>query len=205
MSPKGNHTIAIINSTESYDVLALTLSDICDEVKTLTSIEVSGHTFHIEYFLCSDWKFLAIICGLESATSTYAYIWCRCPSGQRYNMSMEWSITDPTKGAHTIAEINACHTMAKSSSKRYNSAHAPLFPTIPLDHVVPNVLHLFLRVTDVLFNLLVTDIRRQDGIERCLEELSATSSMSKLEAFLNDTCHIPFKFAICKETKSGVI
>ena len=201
MSPKGNYTIAIINSTESYDVLATTLSDICDEVKTLTSIEVSGHTFHIEYFLCSDWKFLAIICGLESATSTYACIWCRCPSGQRYNMSKEWSITDPKKGARTIAEITACHTMAKSSSKRYNCAHAPLFPTIPLDHVVPDVLHLFLRVTDVLFNLLVTDIRRQDGIERCVEELSATTSMSKLEAFLNDTCHIPFKFAICKETK----
>lgn len=26
--------------------------------------------------------------------------------------------------------------------------------------------------------------------------------MSKLETFLNDTCHIPFKFLICKETKS---
>lgn len=117
-------------------------------------------------------------------------------------MSKEWSITDPKKGARTIAEITACHTKAKSSSKRYSCVHPPLFPTIPLDHVIPDVLHLFPRVTDVLFNLLVTDIRRQDGIERCLEELPTTSSMSKLETFLNDTCHIPFKFAICKETKS---
>ena len=54
MSPKGNHTIAIINSTESYDVLATTLSDICDEVKRLTTLEVDDHTFCIEYFLCSD-------------------------------------------------------------------------------------------------------------------------------------------------------
>ena len=200
MSPKGNHTIAIINSTESYDVLATTLSDICDEVKRLTTVEVDNHTFCIEYFLCSDWKFLAIICGIESATATYACIWCKCPSGERYNMSKEWSITDPKKGARTIAEITACHTKAKSSSKRYSCVHPPLFPTIPLDHVIPDVLHLFLRVTDVLFNLLVTDIRRQDGID--LEELPTTSSMSKLETFFNDTCHIPFKFAICKETKS---
>ena len=28
----------------------------------------------------------------------------------------------------------------------------PLFPTIPIDHVIPDVFHLFLRVTDVLFN-----------------------------------------------------
>ena len=96
-------------------------------------------------------------------------------------MSKEWSITDPIKGARTIAEITSCCAKAKNSSKRFNWAHAPLFPTIPLDHVIPDVLHLFLRVTDVLFNFLVTDIRRQDGIECCLEGLPPTSSMTKLE------------------------
>ena len=115
-------------------------------------------------------------------------------------MSKEWSMTDPTKGARTIADITSCHKNVKS--KRYNCAHPPLFPTIPLDHVVPDVLHLFLRVTDVLFNLLVTEMRRQDGIERSLEKLSTASSLSKLETFLNETCHIPFKFWVCKETKS---
>ena len=139
MSPKGNHTIAIISSTESYEVLKTTLSDIREEVEKLTCVEVDGQNFHIEYFLCSDWKFLAIICGIESATSTYACVWCKCQSSQRYNMSKEWSITDPKKGARTIAEITACLT--KPKSKRYNCAHSPLFPTIPLDHVVPDVLH----------------------------------------------------------------
>lgn len=27
------------------------------------------------------------------------------------------------------------------------------------------------------------------------------SSLSKLESFLNETCHIPFKFFVCKESK----
>lgn len=165
-------------------MLATALSDICEEVKSLTAIDVDGHTFGVEYF--------------ESATATYACVWCKCPLGERY-MTKEWSITDTQKGARTIDEITACCTKAKTSTRRYN---CPLFPTIPLDHVIPDVLHLFLRVTDVLFNLLVTDIRRQDGIERCQENLPAASSVSKLEIFLNGTCHIPFKFAICKETKS---
>ena len=116
-------------------------------------------------------------------------------------MSKEWSITDPNKGARTILRRSLPVTPRQTSSKRFNCAHCPLFPTIPLDHVITDVLHLFLCVTDVLFNLLVMDIRRQDGIERCLQKF-ATSSMSKLETFLNDTCHIPFKFIICKETKS---
>ena len=46
------------------------------------------------------------------------------------------------------------------------------------------------------------EIRRQDGIERCTQiESVHSSSLSKLESFLNDTCHIPFKFFIYKETK----
>ena len=73
---------------------------------------------------------------------------------------------------------------------------------IPIDHIIPDVLHLFLRVTDVLFNFLIMEIRRQDGIERCTQIKSVhSSSLSKLESFLNDTCHVPFKFFICKETK----
>ena len=60
MSPKGNHTIAIINSTESYEVLATTLSTLRDKVKRITAVEVDGHTFCIEYFLCSDWPLFAV-------------------------------------------------------------------------------------------------------------------------------------------------
>ena len=57
ISPKGNHTIAIINGSENYDALKAALSDIIKEVTELTEIEVNGITFKIEYFLCSDLKF----------------------------------------------------------------------------------------------------------------------------------------------------
>ena len=64
--------------------------------------------------------------------------------------------------------------------------------------VIPDVLHLFLRITDVLFDLIV-DIRRQDDIDN-------GSRLSQLELFLNNDCHIPFKFSVCKETNyNGVI
>ena len=48
MSPKGNHTIAIINGSKNYDAL----SDIIKEVAEFTEIEVNGITSKIEYFLC---------------------------------------------------------------------------------------------------------------------------------------------------------
>ena len=142
MSPKGNHTIAIINGTENYDHLKTSLSDIIKEVEELKSITVNGTTFEVTFFFCSDLKFLAIACGIESATATYSCIWCKCPSSERYNMSKNWSITDTQNGgARTIEEIVSFHT--KSKNKRYGCLHPPLFPTIPIEHVIPDTLHLF--------------------------------------------------------------
>ena len=51
------------------------------------------------------------------------------------------------------------------NKKRYVS-HPPLFPTIPLHNVVIDNLHIFLRVSDVLINLLLVDLKRADAIER---------------------------------------
>ena len=44
-------------------------------------------------------KFLAVVSGIESATSEYACIWCKCPKAERWDMTKTWSITDRDKGA----------------------------------------------------------------------------------------------------------
>ena len=75
-SPRGNHAIAIINSTEKYEDLKIALSDIRNEVQALTSIKFDSMEFPMEYFLCGDLKFSAIICGIDNATSTHPCIWC---------------------------------------------------------------------------------------------------------------------------------
>ena len=74
---------------------------------------------------------------------------------------------------------------------------------IPIDHTIVDILHLFLRVTDVLFNLLVLEIRRNDAIVKCTNESSLDSCyyLPKLESFLHHDCHIPFKFYHCKDVK----
>ena len=200
MSSRGNHTIAILNVPEDYEKLATALRDIIAEVETLTSISIDSEEFEIEYFLCSDLKFLAIVCGIEAANSTYACVWCKCPAADRYDMDKQWSVSEAEQGARSVTEITECCT--KPKKQRFNCAHPPLFSTIPLDHVVPDVLHLFLRVTDVLFNLLVLEIRRLDGIERIARTDSINSTnLSVLESFINDSCHIPFRFFVCKESK----
>ena len=97
------HAITYTNSTEKYEDLEIALSDVRREVQNLTSITFDGMNFPIEYFLCSDLKFLALICGIESTTCTHAYIWCKCPASERHNMKTKWSFKG--NGACTISDI----------------------------------------------------------------------------------------------------
>ena len=47
---------------------------------------------------------------------------------------------------------------------KFGCIHPPLFLNVAIDHVIPDILHLYLRITDVLFNLLISDIQRYDAI-----------------------------------------
>ena len=95
-----------------------------------------------------------------------------------------------------MQEITECCTKSK------NCAHPPLFSIIPTSHVVQDVLHLFLRVTDVLLNLLVLEVRCLDGIEWITRpDAINTTNLTALESFINNTCCIPFKFSVNEESK----
>ena len=89
-----DHTVEILKVSENYQNLLGGLQDICNEASKLKSVEINGIKYDIELFLGGDWKFLAIVCGLDSATSQHSCIWCKCPKSERWDMSCEWSITD---------------------------------------------------------------------------------------------------------------
>lgn len=82
-------------------------------------------------------------------------------------MHKEWSIMDSSLGACTIEEnIELCGLSWHSKSIKYVS-NPPLFPSIPLKNVIDiDNLHLFLRVSDVLIDQLILELRRQDTIDK---------------------------------------
>ena len=84
---------------------------------------------------------------------------------KRGDLEKKWSITFPAFGVQSIKENTTLAALTKSR-KQFSVSHFPLFPTIPLVNVVINNLHLFLRVTDVLINHLIEELRRQDAIEK---------------------------------------
>ena len=200
-SPCGNHVIAMLNSQENYEHLSEAVKDIANEIELTKSITIEGHKFNIEYFL-GDMKFLAICLGIEAANATYSCIWCKFPSADRHNTSNSWcSIED---GARTVEEIQKL-ALEKKRGLKYGCIQQPLFPAIPVDHVVPDILHLFLRISDVLVNLLILDLRTMDAIEKCrsTESKQATSkNLDKYITYLNENCKICFHMYVDKESKN---
>ena len=71
-----------------------------------------------------------------------------------------------------------------------------MFDFIPMD----DSLNLFLRISDVLTNLLIRDIRILDGIE-ISSKRDMAQNVNAYELFLNEKCKIRFKFYVDKESK----
>ena len=206
MAADGNHLVAIIKVTENYDKLAIALADIRKDVESLKHVSVGTDCFEIEWFLGGDWKFLACICGLGAATAIHPCIWCKCPLYDKYDGRNEWSLYDKSKGARSIQEIQQQLNIRSRSGERYNVKHSPLFPSIPLDHVVIDSLHLFLRISDTLINLLILELQRQDAVDKKKKfndgfERSKYKHMAGWETYLNDTLKIPFNWFVCKDSK----
>ena len=140
-SVTGNHTLAILKTGKDYCDLYAGFKNISQEVKELSSIRVNGKLYMIECFLGGDWKFLAIVCGLNVANAEYSCIWCKCLFGERWNTTKEWSISDTTKGARTISEIQS---LSKGPArKNFGCLKMPIFSSIPIDHIIIDSLNSF--------------------------------------------------------------
>ena len=198
----GNHILAVFKQPESYQCLKSALADIISDVEQLHEITVSGLKFEITYYLGGDWKFLATVTGIDSASSTYSCIWCKCRKDERGDIHRRWSLTDPENGARTTDENQR---IGERSRKQYNVSNPPLFTTIPLKNVVIDNLHLFLRVSDVLIDLLIVELRRQDAIEKVKKftstDLSRYQHIQKYQEFVSSLGIPGFEFYIGRSSK----
>ena len=198
-SAAGNHPLCTLRDTEDYEQLQLGLHDILNETSEIqkNGLVVNGTKYEIDFLLGGDWKCLACVCGIDSATATHSCIWCICSK----NLDKQWSIVDEECGARTVKGMNAAAALPKGSKKKFNCSNPPLFSMIPMHKVIIDNLHLFLCISDLLTNLLILDIRRLDGIEKaCSSELGKYQNLNKYIELLKE-CKIPFHFYMCKDSK----
>ena len=94
-------------------------------------------------------KFMLIVLGLNAANSKYACMWCEVPNSNRWDMSVS---KDHYTGSNmrTLDKMKMCEKRKGVESKK-RCVRPALIEIEPKDCVVDK-LHLFLRITDILFN-----------------------------------------------------
>src|SRR5436189_2959042 len=98
-------------------------------------------------YFSSDWKFLSICLGFNAANSIYFCPWCTISKKQVGEINLEWQISK---------EMD----ILKNDFNAYNGHHSPpLFDMIQLDHWIPDELHVMLRITDRLWDLVLHEIK----------------------------------------------
>ena len=163
MSPKHNRTVAIINGPEKYATLKASLSPFFREVNELISngsTTVDGQNVQLEFFLGGDMKFLLMIMGINSATADYACVWCKIHKDNRWDTSKPFSHYNEAPQWRNLEEIKKmCH-----SKDKFGCVNEPLI-NIPLTNVIPDELHLLLRITDKLLQNVIDEVLERDAVE----------------------------------------
>ena len=92
MSASGNHTVATVKGSESYNTLKEALGSVFSEINDTIKkghIVANESKYHVEFFLGGDYKlFLLIMMGMKGATSIYSCLWCKIAKDCRWKMDL---------------------------------------------------------------------------------------------------------------------
>eukprot|EP00731_Ephydatia_muelleri_P031016 Em0022g530a len=157
LSGIGNHTIAVVKGAEDYDTIstafAATFQEI-DGLQQLGFVAVNGVSYNIELFFSSDMKFMLTMLGLNAANSIYACPKCTVHRDCRWDVSKPESYYSTTMARTLVTLRRASASHGRTAAVHQGSVNRPL-TAIPVDHMMIDELHLFLRIFDVMLRNLI--------------------------------------------------
>ncbi|CAG2214315.1 unnamed protein product [Mytilus edulis] len=171
--------LAIVKTSEQYDTLDTCFSPVFREINEITSageIEFQDRKIKLEVFFGGDMKFLQICLGLGSSTGEFACPWCKIPKHERCDTTKVWDYYHSEDIKRTIKEIT---DLSKLSKKQFGVKHKPLIIIEP-SHIVPDELHLLLRIFDVLLRNLIDDATDKDVKEQARTRKLAKDNITEL-------------------------
>ena len=169
---------------EKYEELKGCLKEILEQIKLIESINIDGTEFTIKKYFAGDLKFLATVYGINPAHSDYPCLWCTCNLRNALDINAVW----PISRTHQEAIVNV---NLKSKDERKGYVRLPLVDFIEFDCVLIDTLHLLLRITDKLFDVLFkifdkvdknsdsVDLKKRPCLRKFLSYLEKECSLTK--------------------------
>ena len=155
-----HYTVILYPGTENYELLQRMIAPVASELNDLVLNglkDLNGKIWTIKPYFSSDWKFMAIVLGFNAPTSKYFCPWCLCTKENIGNK-------------HKVCTIEKNMDQIKSAFFDNNSPvkpppghiKPPLLHMIPLNHYVPDELHVMLRIWDRLWDLVLQELKVQN-------------------------------------------
>ncbi|RHZ83410.1 hypothetical protein Glove_94g12 [Diversispora epigaea] len=144
-------TVILYPGNENYETLQKVIEPMISELNDLSIHglkDLTGKVWTIILYFSSDWKFLAIILGFNSANSKYFCPWCLCTKKDIGNINKTWTIEK------NIDQIKT----AFLNNEKPPPGHIkpPLLSMISLDHYIPDELHIITKIIDEMRRISVT-------------------------------------------------
>ena len=186
---------------ENHDFFKKALKELIEKLRKIREIELSSIKYQIKFFLGGDLKFLSAINAIKGANSKYPCIWCVWE-----NKILQ---EDPSIKVEDLAifkeiwKINGrSHAEARNKSKENNDidlkqgySGESILDFINFEENIVDVLHLFLRISDKLFDALHYRLDMLDGHPEATD-LSKRPLLKILHDFIEIECNVthPYYF-----------
>lgn len=143
---------------EDYDTIEICLNELIEKLSLIKQIEIKGITYEINFMIGGDLKWIATIYGINYANSNYPCPWCHWKKEDvtSKDICKDWSIS-----GRSIQESERLLNK-KRIDERKGYVNEPLFKFINFDKCIVDILHLFLRITDKLYSLLLNKLEQLD-------------------------------------------
>ena len=132
---------------ESYEEIKLCLDEINSELSRLNEIVFKDVTYKISYKLGGDLKFLSLVLGVNAANSQYPCPFCKANKKDFANF-----------------QTNYAKRVFGDGLVKYGEGQVknPILSFVKTDDIIVDVLHLFLRISDRLIDLLFEELNNLD-------------------------------------------
>ena len=189
----GHYSLGIFEVfKENYKELKEHLAHIFLKIDKTDEIILNKISFKLDKYIGGDLKFLLKFAGLNEAKSNYPCLYCTCKKDQFWDHTKKWSIIDIKLGARSFSECERLCSLKKVDDRK-GYVEKPLSQIEYFRYII-DILHMFLRISDLLYNLLFIEIQvlefKVTGQYNENPDIEKTILIKRFRDFLVNICKI---------------
>jgi hypothetical protein len=206
MSPHGTYVIGVFSiDNEDYDTVqeCFEKMKLKEQISQLRTARFGNRELPIVYYFGSDLKMMSNCMGIQAANGKNPCPWCKVSKDEFCETKIECSIRDTTKKARSFKEQKE---EIDSNKFRFGySKQRLLDDLLPLENYVVDMLHMHLRISDHLFDQLVSTVSLIDASngEKIDSNFKITNypRLGILQEQLKSVCKVNGSFHVQEGTK----